>query len=252
MTAFIQQPNFIPWLGYFSKIASAESFIFFDSVALSNSNTWTSRSQILVNGKSHWLSLPIHRVNRTGQKICEVELLDFKHNWNKTLRTIHHAYRRAPHFEAVYPFFENFYKENWQFLADFNCQFIESLCRKLDINTHFLQASSNLELLRSTDHKTDYIIQTCQAFDIKHYLAGQGGSLRYLEKEKFDAVGITLDFIKFQSNIYPQLNTIEFVKGLSIIDVLMNCGWDETARMLKPKVYSNHDFYIKPLLMEVA
>jgi hypothetical protein len=250
MTAFIQQPNFIPWLGYFSKIASAESFIFFDSVALSNSNTWTSRSQILINGNTHWLSLPIHRIGRSGQLICEVELLDFSHNWQKTLRTLHHAYRRAPHFDAIYPFFENYKKENWQFLADFNCQFIETLCQELDVETQFLRSSYKPELMYSTEHKTDYIIQTCQAFDITHYLAGQGGSLLYLEKEKFEAADIKLDFIGFSPNHYPQQNTPEFIKGLSIIDVLMNCGWEETANMLKVKS-ANKPLSTQSLLMPV-
>ena len=83
----IHQPNFLPWMGYFAKIAAVDTFILFDSVAMSNGKTWTSRSQILVNGQPHWLTLPIKKSGRSGQRICEVELLDFVQNWRKILKS---------------------------------------------------------------------------------------------------------------------------------------------------------------------
>jgi WbqC-like protein family len=232
----IHQPNFLPWMGYFSKIATVDTFIFFDSVAISNGKNWTSRCQILVNGKAHWLTLPVLKSGRGGQRICEVELLDFEHNWRKTLKTVRHAYRKATHFDTIFPFLENFEKENFTLLADFNCRFIESLSHELDLKTQFFRSSSKPELMQSSDLKTDYIVQTCQAFDVKNYISGRGGSLLFLEKEKFEEVGIPIDFQGFIGKKYPQLNTSEFVSGLSIIDSLMNCGWQETGESLKFKV----------------
>jgi WbqC-like protein family len=228
----IHQPNFLPWIGYFSKIATVDTFIFFDSVAMSNSKSWTSRCQILVNSKARWLTLPVLKSGRGGQRICEVELLDFAHNWQKTLKTLRHAYGKTPHFDTIFPFLVRFEKENFTLLADFNCQFIESVSHELGLKTHFLRSSSKPELMQSSDLKTDYIIQTCQAFDVKNYLSGSGGSLLFLEKEKFKEEGIRIDFQGFTEKNYPQLNTPEFVSGLSIIDILMNCGWQETKESL--------------------
>jgi hypothetical protein len=232
----IHQPNFLPWMGYFSKIATVDTFIFFDSVSMSNGKTWTSRCQILVNGKAHWLTLPVLKSGRGGQRICEVELLGFTKNWQKTLKTLRHAYRKAVHFDAIFTFLENFEKEDFRFLADFNCYFIESVSHELGLKTQFLRSSSKPKLMQSSDLKTDYIIQTCQAFDVKNYLSGRGGSLLFLEKEKFEEAGINIDFQDFTPKNYPQLNTSEFVSGLSIIDVLMNCGWQETGESLKFKL----------------
>jgi WbqC-like protein family len=226
----IHQPNFLPWMGYFHKISTVDSFIFFDSVAMSNGKTWTSRCQILTRGRAHWLTLPVLRSGRGGQRICEVELLDFVQNWRKTLKTLRHAYGRAAHFDAIFPFLENFEKENFTLLADFNCQFIESVSHELCFKTQFLRSSSKPELMQSSDLKTDYIIQTCEAFGIKNYVSGRGGSLLFLEKEKFEDAGIAIDFQDFTPSIYPQSNTTEFVSGLSIIDVLMHCGWEETRK----------------------
>ena len=228
----IHQPNFLPWMGYFSKIATVDTFIFFDSVAMSNGKTWTSRCQILVNGKAHWLTLPVLKSGRGGQRICEVELLDFAHHWRKTLKTLRYAYGKAAHFDVIFPFLENFEKENFRFLADFNCQFIQSVCHELGLKTQLFKSSSKSELMQSSDLKTDYIIQTCQVFDVKNYISGRGGSLLFLEKEKFEQSDILIDFQGFTPKNYPQLNTFEFVSSLSIIDVLMNCGWQQTAVFL--------------------
>ena len=227
----IHQPNFLPWMGYFSKIAKVDTFIFFDSVAMSNGKTWTSRCQILVNGKEHWLTLPVRRSGRGGQRICEVELLDFAQNWRKTLKTLRHAYGRAVHFDAVFPFLETFETENFTLLADFNAQFIEKTSAELGFKTQFLRSSAKPELMKSSDLKTDYIIQTCEAFGVKNYVSGRGGSLLFLEKEKFGEAGISVDFQGFTPPPYAQLNTTHYVSGLSIIDVLMCCGWTETKKL---------------------
>ena len=229
----IHQPNFLPWMGYFAKIAAVDTFIFFDSVAISNGKTWTSRSQILVNGQPHWLTLPVKKSGRSGQRICEVELLDFAQNWRKILKTLRHIYGRARHFDAIFPFLETFENDNFTFLADFNCHFTEKTSHELGLKTQFFRASSKPELMQSKDVKTDYIVQTCQAFDIKNYVSGRGGSLLFLEKEKFENEGIGIDYQGFTPVVYPQLNTTEFISGLSIIDVLMNCGWEETGKMLR-------------------
>jgi hypothetical protein len=232
----IHQPNFLPWMGYFHKISTVDSFIFFDSVAMSNGKTWTSRCQILARGKAQWLTLPVLRSGRGGQRICEVELLDFAQNWRKTLKTLRHAYGRAAHFDAIFPFLENFEKENFTLLADFNCHFIESVSHELGFKTQFLRSSSKPELMESSDLKTDYIIQTCEAFGIKNYVSGRGGSLLFLEKEKFEEWSISIDFQGFTPPIYPQSNTTAFVSGLSIVDVLMHCGWEETRKSMKYEV----------------
>jgi hypothetical protein len=229
----IHQPNFLPWLGYFSKIAAVDTFIFFDSVAISNGKTWTSRSQIMVNGQANWLTLPTLQSGRSGQRICDVELIDFSHNWRKILRKFSTNYRKSAYFDAIFPFLENIGKENFRRLADFNCQFIEKTTRELGIQTQFSRASSKPELMQSADLKTDYIVQTCLAFGIKNYLSGRGGSLLFLEQEKFKQAGIQLDFHNFMPKEYPQLNTQSFVSGSSIIDILMNCGWQATSEMLR-------------------
>ena len=238
MTASIHQPNFMPWLGYFHKVAAVDKMIFFDTVALSNGKSWTSRCGILLNGREHWLTLPIERKGLSGQHIYTVKLLNFKQNWEKTLATLRHAYGRAPFFEDVFPYFLSIGSENFDLLADFNVAFIEETTRRLGFDhVQFLRASDEPSLLISSELKTGYILQTCQAFGVQHYLAGKGNSLQFLELEKFVDARISVDFQQFTQSIYPQNTEGEaFVAGLSIVDALMNLGWTGTADLLSKQL----------------
>ena len=233
MIATIHQPNFMPWAGYFHKIARVDKMIFFDSVAISNGKTWTSRCKILLHGNEHWLTLPIHKAGRTGQRICDVELVNFAQNWDKTLATIQHAYRRAPFFDEIFPFLVSLRSERFHLLADFNCFFIESVAYHLGFHhVHFYRSSSKPELMSSFDLKTDYIIQTCEAFNIKNYLSGSGNSTTFLELEKFDKAGISIDFQNFIHPTYTQQANSQFVSGLSTLDMLMQLGWEAASEAL--------------------
>ena len=40
------QPNYAPWCGYFAKLLSCESFIFFDDVQLPQGRSYVSRAKI--------------------------------------------------------------------------------------------------------------------------------------------------------------------------------------------------------------
>jgi WbqC-like protein family len=234
MIAAIHQPNFMPWTGYFHKIAQVNEMIFFDSVAISNGKTWTSRCKILLHGTEHWLTLPIHKAGRGGQRICDVQLMDFTQNWHKTLTTIRHAYHRAPFFDAVFPFLVDLKQEKFHLLSDFNCFFIQAVVQNLGLPPiRFHRSSSKQELMNSSDLKTDYVVRTCEAFNIKNYLSGKGNSVGFLELEKFKNVGVQINFQDFTHPIYPQPQTGgQFVKGLSILDMLMQLGWEGSFEAL--------------------
>jgi len=58
----IHQPNFLPWLGYFDKLARADTFVLLDSVQFPKRNgTWMNRVKLLVGGEPGWITVPIVR-----------------------------------------------------------------------------------------------------------------------------------------------------------------------------------------------
>jgi len=225
----IHQPNFLPWLGYFDKIARADIFVILDSVQFAKTGgTWSNRVQMLVGGRAAWLTVPIVRSYHDVRTYREMQFSDAAPWRAKHLKSISLNYAAAPYFDEMFPLLQTLLATPTSSLAEFNEVVIRALCEGLQIETGKLARSSALPV---AGNATDLLIAIVQAVGGTAYLAG-GLASTYQEDEKFAEAGIELVYQHFQHPIYPQVNSQEFVPGLSIMDALMNCGWERTRRLL--------------------
>ena len=67
-----------------------------------------------------------------------------------------------------------------------------------------------------------------------------GGSREYLDKEAFDAAGMGVVWQQFTHPVYPQCGAAPFIKGLSALDVLFNCG-PRAAEILRQCAPKEHE-----------
>ncbi len=140
----IHQPNFLPWLGFFNKLARADTFVFLDDVQYErkSAGTWTNRCRLLVAGKPSWVTAPVVRAGGGVRSINEMELDDSQPWRRKTSRTIESNYRPAPHYEDVWPVVESVLTYDARKLAEFNEHAIRLLCDRLGLSsTRLLRAS---------------------------------------------------------------------------------------------------------------
>jgi len=227
-SAAIHQPNYIPWLGYFFKIAHSDKFVFLDNAAYS-CGSFVNRNSIKTPNGPAWLTIPVLKSGRFGQLISEVETSNIEPWARRHLATLQSNYGRAPYFKEIFGFLEPYYRaatDDRKSLSDFNIQVISSIATYLHINTQFMRASE----LNVLGHKTELLINICRVVGATTYLAGTGGT-SYQEDDKFESVGITPLISSFSQRSYPQLFG-GFVGNLSIVDVLMNCGYLGTRRLL--------------------
>jgi hypothetical protein len=70
----------------------------------------------------------------------------------------------------------------------------------------------------------------CKAVGADTLIAGMGGSRGYLDVEGFQREGVRIAFHEWTHPEYPQSGKAPFLKGLSAIDMLLNCG--ERSRTL--------------------
>ncbi len=229
MIIAIHQPNYIPWFGYFAKIAQADIFVFLDDVQFSK-NSYTNRVQVLNGERRHWLTVPVHV--KLGHAIDEVH--PAKKNWIGSHQdTLVNFYRRASAYREVWPSLRAAYDSLPEAdLAAINCSLIESVARNLELPCRFVRSSELGTGEVSSDERLAEIAAKIAPGGT--YLSGSGGA-NYQQAETFDAHGITLRYSQFTHPNYEQGDG-QFESGLSIIDAILRLGWLGTRDLLMASV----------------
>lgn len=228
-TVGIHQPTFFPWLGYFNKIARADLFVVLDNVQFpKKGGTWANRVKLLINGQAAWVTMPVVR-NYHGVRTYSEMLIDNASAWReRLLKTIHTNYHRAPFFEEVLPYLEGLVNNPSACLTEYNLSAIISLAKAFRIDVSKIILGSTLNVQGSA---TDLLVSMVKEANGTAYLCG-GGAGGYQEDDKFAAAGLDLIYQSFKHPVYEQVNAREFNSGLSVIDALMNCGFESTGKMI--------------------
>lgn len=219
----VHQPNYVPWLGYFYKLARSDTFVILDDV-LAPSRGYFNRSKVLVQGNPRWLSVPVHRGGGFIHRMTTVG-----DDWvAKHLGTLQHNYQRAPFFDALFPQLSDLlHAQAEQTLAIMNETLLGHIAGLLDISTPTVR-SSTLGVDSTGDAR---LVELVQATGGTTYLSGRGGD-NYQQPETFAAAGIDLVYTGFANKPYPQQGTDEFEGGLSALDALFNIGPEATHQLI--------------------
>jgi WbqC-like protein family len=226
----IHQPNFLPWLGFFDKLARADVFVLLDDVQFprTSKGTWINRVKLLVAGKATWMTVPIVRSAGSTRAVREVQIDDSQPWRKKLLRTVEVNYRRAPYFDEVFPFVEELVTRPTDQLAGFNEANIRRLAEELGLDTAKLVHSSEIKTVAGG---TELLVELTRAVGGTAYLSGGLAPEAYQDDAVFAAAEVELVFQDFRHPTYPQ-RVDEPVHGLSIVDALMNCGVAGTAALV--------------------
>lgn len=214
----IHQPNYLPWVGLFSKIREADCFIIYDTAQYTKSSL-VNRNRIRTKTGWLYLTVPISR-HFYGTKLHLVAMPDDRKWQNEHWQTIYANYARAPFFRKYKDYFGEIYKENWQYLWQMNEKILIFLLDCFEIKVKVLRAS---ELgIDSSLTKTDSLIACLKSAGASTYLSGPSGR-NYLETDQFSNNNIALKYVKFEHPIYSQRYP-GFEPNMAAIDLLFNTG----------------------------
>ena len=209
MLVACHQPNFLPWLGFFAKLARSDRFVLLDDVQFPRTSrgTYTNRVQLMIGGTPAWLTVPV--VREGVQRIREVRIDDRQPWRRKALRTIEMNYARLPGFAATMPLVRELLELDTDRIAVLN---EEAIRRLAPAHAHKLVRQSDLPPADAAG--TDLLIELVRAVGGDAYLSGDGAD-GYQEEPKYAAAGLGFELLGFA---HPDTGA---PPGLSIVDALM-------------------------------
>jgi hypothetical protein len=216
----IVQSNYIPWKGYFDMIAAVDEFILYDDMQYTRRD-WRNRNQIKTPQGAQWLTIPVQVKGKYHQTIRETEIdgTDWAlAHW----KTLAQNYRKAPHFTEIAAWLEPLYLAPQEtHISSSNRRFIEAVCGYLGIRT----VISNSWDYTLSEGKTERLADICSQAKGTEYISGPAAR-DYIDEGVFTNQGIKLVWFGYAGYPeYPQLWG-DFTHGVSILDLLFNCGKD--------------------------
>ena len=217
MKVAVDQPNYIPWKGYFDLINDVDLFVFYSDVQYTVRD-WRNRNKIITPNGEMWLSVPCGKDTR--RLICEARMTD--EEWQrKHYETLKFAYGRKPYFGWVKPLLDEVYLERrWEYLCDLDIFLTKRIARDyLNIKTEF--ADSRDYETRGVKHERMLSLLEEVGADI--YESGPAAKA-YIIPEDYTMRGIELRWKLYDGYPeYPQGDN-GFNHNVSILDLLCNVG----------------------------
>ena len=199
-------------------IAAVDEFILYDDMQYTRRD-WRNRNKIKTPQGSQWITVPVRVKGKYHQKIRETEIDDSEWasvHWKALVQN----YRHAPHFDDIAPWLEVLYlTERYTHLSQLNRRFIEEVCNFLGIRT-IISNSWDYSVL---DGKTERLADLCAQARGTEYISGPAAK-NYIDDSVFADQHIKLTWFDYSG--YPEYTQLwgEFTHGVTILDLLFNCG----------------------------
>ena len=70
------QPIFLPWPGFFAKALHADVRVLLDTVQFPLGRSWMTRNRLKSDQGELWLRVPVWKIGKGTQRICDVAICD--------------------------------------------------------------------------------------------------------------------------------------------------------------------------------
>ncbi len=226
MILAIMQPYFFPYVGYFQLIRRVDRFIVYDDVNYIK-NGWINRNRILLGGQPTYITVPL--AGASSFRPIRATEIDNRLPWReKLLKTIQHAYAKAPFLRDVLPMIESVLATPVPTISGLALASLKAVSAYLDLSPEWTDSSSQYE--NSHLRASERVLDICAREHATRYVNLPGGRALY-DPDDFATKGIELEFLDPKPVAYRQ-DREEFVPWLSIIDLLMFNSRAETRHLL--------------------
>jgi len=241
MIVSINQPAYLPWLGYFDRIAASDLHIVLDHVQFEK-NSYVNRNKVRTREGWTWLTVPLVTKGRFGDLSINKITIAPGDPWSrKHWATLRMSYGRAPYFAGHASAYETLYKQPWTDFLPMARAFLTQHIADLGIDTPIQFSSA----MRVTGSKSDLVLNLCLAVGADTYLSGPLGR-NYLDEAAFAAVGIRIVYQNFQHPFYAQSQPGPFEPAMGVLDLLFNHGPASRAFLAAGTTSTDGDLTMAP------
>jgi len=186
----IHQPNFLPHVGYFRKIAKSDIFVFLDDVQFTKGG-YTNRTKL--NQDNKYITVPLK--HSSFKRICDLQISEPHRFYERLTKTLQQDYK------IWYYLLRNTLDHKFEYLSELNISIIELLCYEFNIKTQFVKSS---DLYTGDKSKNELLTDIIQSLKCDVYLSNRSS---YLDEKLFKRNDIKIEY----------LDSMEFSNGLSVI-----------------------------------
>lgn len=230
MKLAVMQPYFFPYSGYFSLIHSVDHFMFFDDVQYIK-KSWMSRNRLLNIEKEDPYFIRPALVKPDYKALFTTVKLDNTDNWKlKLLEQLNGYKHKAPFFNEIRTLIERILEKEYEYLTSFNINSTIEICNSLGFTTKFDKYTDYNFWFEEKPGEGDWGRVIAKELNASHYINSPGGE-SFILPEPFSKIDMKLGFIQPELKSYNQMNN-KFIQGLSIIDMLLFNGFEQTASLI--------------------
>lgn len=232
------QPNFLPWIKYFEKIAMSDVFTYSNDVKYSR-KTFVNRTKIQLKNSAILLTIPVYHIS-DFQRICEKNIVKNDKILTKIVNSIYYNFKSELYFKSVEPVLDILKSSYKKFdrLDEFNMNINNFIIEELlGIKT---KKFNGTDLGLGKFSKNERIIKNCQLLEADYYLSGSGGK-KYMDIESFKEEKIQV--LYFSSFIWGQLKPE--IRNSSIIQIVSEVGLEYLKEKISYLIL-NRKKYLRP------
>ncbi|MCX7975247.1 MAG: WbqC family protein [Candidatus Aminicenantes bacterium] len=212
------QPAFIPWGGFWARLAHVDKMILLDDTLLARGFTFVNRNRLKGPNGEIWITVPLKRKGRGRQKIRDLEIHEKPYWAKRFLATLRHYYGKSIYFESLFSEISKVVNDN----NDYFLPMIESLLLLLreafGLKTPLIKQSD----LGITGQGTELLISIADYLKADEVLLSSY-AVKHVDLRQFRQRGIKVFLHFFDMPQYPQFWG-EFCPNLSALDLYFCLG----------------------------
>ena len=134
------QPSFLPWIGFFDMVLSADKLVFLDDVKFSK-GSWVNRNRIKTKKGLEWITIPLKK--NKSENIADIEIFIKSNLLDKIQNSIEQSYNKSEYFNKYQKDFFNVLSSSFKKgkLSDMNQELIIWILKKLKIEKKIYRSS---------------------------------------------------------------------------------------------------------------